>query len=457
MSTQSAEAILGRLRDLGLKAYREMGYVTNTLYLKHYELLSVDDEWVAARAKPPNKPLPERFAPLTERRDETIVIHNDGALSFVNAPQTLESKGLWIGSIWDAIRSKPQLVESFLRDYCFKPNEDKLIGLIYGTLNSGVLVYIPDGLGDELKVRLVWLTGDDEAVTSALTLVYAGKDTNVSILEEHHSHGEGGKSFVGHIISVLGRENSIVKHAFFNNLSGAAELALYRRSYTFDYSTQTWIGANLGAGITKSLVDNMLLGNGARSDTLEVTMASGTQKYDVTANLNHLGIGTTGRVIVKGLGLGSSRMIFKGIIKIERSAKNTSAYLAEHAMLLSPEARADAIPGLEIESDNVKATHSASVSQVDQEQVWYLMSRGLPHEEAVRLIAMGFFEPVISQIDVSEVRWGIRHLLENKWRGPREKPIDLETLIDIYVEPEEVGKKVEDIFGTHYKYIYGRG
>ncbi|MEM4152241.1 MAG: SufD family Fe-S cluster assembly protein, partial [Nitrososphaerota archaeon] len=224
-----------------------------------------------------------------------------------------------------------------------------------------------------------------------------------------------------------------------------------------DYASQAWIGADLGGGVSKSHIDNILAGNGARSDTLEVTMASGSQRIDVTANLIHKGVGTTGRVLVKGLGLDSSRMIFKGIIKIEQSAKNTSAYLAEHAMLLSPNARADAVPGLEIESDNVKATHSASVSQIDQEQIWYLMTRGLSRDEALRLVAMGFFEPVISQIDVAEVRWSIRHMLENKWRKPGEKPIDLETLMDIYVEPEDVGKKVEDIFGTHYKYLYGRG
>jgi Fe-S cluster assembly protein SufB/Fe-S cluster assembly protein SufD len=144
------------------------------------------------------------------------------------------------------------------------------------------------------------------------------------------------------------------------------------------------------------------------------------------------------------------------MIKIGKKAKNTSAYLAEHAMLLSPNARADAIPGLEIESDNVKATHSASVSQIDPEQLWYLTTRGLSRDEATKLIATGFFEPVISEIDLSDVRWRVRHMIENKWRRPGEPQVDLETLMDIYVEPEEVGKSVEDIFGTHYKYVYGK-
>ncbi|MEM4288865.1 MAG: Fe-S cluster assembly protein SufD [Nitrososphaerota archaeon] len=449
--------LIDRLRLRGLNTFKTMDYVTNPLYVKHYEKLSVDDEWIRSKGVPRHDSVPERFTPFLEKLEEPIAVHLTGKLVAANLPESLAAKGVVVESLWEALRRRPELVEKMLMDYCFRPEEDKIVGLIYGAMNSGVLVYVPDGLDVDVKVRLIWLTSEDGGVTSAVTLIYAGRDSRVSVLEEHHSYDSGEKSFVGHLITVLCGENSSVKHALFNNLSQNAELAVYRRSYTMDYASQAWIGADLGGGVSKSHIDNILAGNGARSDTLEVTMASGSQRIDVTANLIHKGVGTTGRVLVKGLGLDSSRMIFKGIIKIEQSAKNTSAYLAEHAMLLSPNARADAVPGLEIESDNVKATHSASVSQIDQEQIWYLMTRGLGRDEALRLVAMGFFEPVISQIDVAEVRWSIRHMLENKWRKPGEKPIDLETLMDIYVEPEDVGKKVEDIFGTHYKYLYGRG
>ncbi|MCS7146309.1 MAG: SufD family Fe-S cluster assembly protein [Nitrososphaerota archaeon] len=455
--SNNALTLLERLRQRGLETFRKLEYVTNPLYLKHHERLTIDDDWVRAKGVPRDDRLPERFAPLTERRDEPVVIHLNGKPVAAHLPSELGERGVWIGSLWDALRQRPSLVERMVTEYCFSPEEEKLVGLIYSSLNSGVVVYVPDGFEADLKVRLIWLTNEGDGVTSALTLIYAGRDSRVSFLEEHYSYGSGEKSFVGHIITVIGGDNSSVKHALFNNLSNSAEVAIYRRSYTMNYASQTWIGANLGGAVSKSLVDNVLAGNGARSDTLEVTMATGSQRFDVTANLIHRGEGTTGRVVVKGLGLDSSRMIFKGIIKIEQRAKNTSAYLAEHAMLLSPNARADAIPGLEIESDNVKATHSASVSQVDPEQLWYLMTRGLSKDEAVRLIATGFFEPVISQIDVAEVRWSIRHMLENKWQKPGQKPIDLETLMDIYVEPEDVGKRVEDIFGTHYKYVYGKG
>ncbi|MEM0482418.1 MAG: SufD family Fe-S cluster assembly protein [Nitrososphaerota archaeon] len=455
--SEGYQMLIDRLRVRGLESYKTLEYVTNPLYVKHHERLSVDDEWIRSISGSRDDKLPERFTPLLEKRDEPIAIHLTGKTVTVNVPEELAGKGVVVETLWDALRRRPELVEKMLTEYCFRPEEDKLVGLIYSAINSGLVVYIPDKLDKDVKVRLIWLTGEDNGVTSAVTLVYAGADSRVSVLEEHYSYGAGEKSFVGHIITIFCGENSSVKHALFNNLSSNTEVAIYRRSYTMNYASQTWIGADLGGGVSKSHVDNILVGNGARADTLEVAMASGSQRLDVTANLIHKGEGTTGRVMVKGLGLDTSRIIFKGIIKIERSAKNTSAYLAEHAMLLSPSARADAIPGLEIESDNVKATHSASVSQVDPEHIWYLMTRGLSRDEAIRLVAMGFFEPVISQIDVSEVRWSMRHMLENKWLRSGEKAMDLETLMDIYVEPEDVGKRVEDIFGTHYKYVYGKG
>ncbi|MEM1922873.1 MAG: SufD family Fe-S cluster assembly protein [Nitrososphaerota archaeon] len=448
---------LERLQLKGLEAYRTLEYIKNPLYVKHYEKISVDDEWVLARKAPRDDAMPEPFASLIGRHEAPLVMHLSGKPVEVHLPDRLEKRGIVVETIWDALRKRPELVERMLGDYSFKPDEDKVLGLIYGALNAGVVIYVPDGVNEELSFRLVWLTNNDGGVTAATTLIYAGRDSRVSVLEEHHSYGSGEKSFVGHIVTVLGAENSSVKHALFNNLSENAEVVVYKKSNTLAYASQTWIGSNIGGSVSKSLVDNVLVGGGSRADTLEVTMATGSQRFDVTANLIHMGEGTTGRVIVKGLGLDYSRTIFKGIIRIEKPAKNTSAYLAEHAMLLSPNARAEAIPGLEIESDNVKATHSASVSQVDPDHIWYLMTRGVSREDAVRLVAMGFFEPVINQIDNSEVRWTLRHMLENKWRRPGEKPIDIETLMDIYVEPEDVGKRAEDIFGTHYKYVYGRG
>ncbi|MEM2555703.1 MAG: SufD family Fe-S cluster assembly protein, partial [Candidatus Caldarchaeum sp.] len=210
------------------------------------------------------------------------------------------------------------------------------------------------------------------------------------------------------------------------------------------HSSALTVGSLIGGGVSKVRVDSLMVGDGSSVNDLELVFGDGDQRMDLTANLHHIGFGTQGREVAKGVVKDKSRLIFKGMITVEKTAKNTNAYLAKHAMIMSPEARAYAIPSLEIKTDEVKATHSASVSQIDPEQIYYLMTRGIPYEEARKMLALGFFEPVVSMVDLDEVRWGLRSLLESKWGG---------AVTELFEEPEVT---VTSLFGTHYKYRYGR-
>jgi Fe-S cluster assembly scaffold protein SufB len=126
-------------------------------------------------------------------------------------------------------------------------------------------------------------------------------------------------------------------------------------------------------------MDSVLDGPGSTAEDVEIVFGSESQRFDVVTDLTHQSTHTTGHVLARGVLRDSARAIFKGMIRISEGAKNSNSYLAEHAMILSKKARADAIPGLEIFTNEVKATHSGSVSQVDEEQIFYLMSRGLTH------------------------------------------------------------------------------
>jgi Fe-S cluster assembly scaffold protein SufB len=147
----------------------------------------------------------------------------------------------------------------------------------------------------------------------------------------------------------------------------------------------------------------------------------------------------------------TSQSLFKGMIKINKNAKSTESYLAGHAILLDKGAKSDAIPGLEIESNEVKATHSASVSQIDEKQIFYLMSRGLSEESAKREIVGGFLEPISRRMGPTIRAW-INYLIENKWLG---KPLILRTdeAMEQILEVEKTRyRETEDIFEKHYKY-----
>jgi len=444
---------VSRLRLLGKKSLTEQPYEKNPLYVKNYEQLSLDPEWILENTEPrSDASIPKEYADLSSFIDEPIIIHVDAAPVRTFVPPRLSEMGLELMSLEEALRSRPELVKQALMNGPSRPDEEKLLGLLYASLNSGVLVRVPSRFEEPVSIRSIWICGGGTA-TSAATIIYAGDGTRLTMTEEYYSYGDSKPGFLGHLVHVYEAPESQVRHVVVNDASEKHEVVAYKRAVLSDYASHKWIGVQLGGSLTKAKIDNYMDGEGTRTDTLEASMLSGTQRLDMTINLLHEGKSTTGRVIAKSVGMQNSRTILKGIIKIERKAKNSTAYLAEHAMLLSSQAKAEAIPGLEIECNEVRATHSASIAQIDQDQVWYIMSRGLPREEAVKLLVLGFFEPLISEVDQREIRWNMRYLLEKKWVG---REIDPESLIDVYVEPEEVGKSPEDIFGKHYKYIRRR-
>jgi Fe-S cluster assembly scaffold protein SufB len=199
-------------------------------------------------------------------------------------------------------------------------------------------------------------------------------------------------------------------------------------------------------------VESVLNGPGAAAEDVEIVFGSESARVDAVTDLTHRSTNTTGHVLARGVLRDSARTIFKGMIRIEEGAKNSNSYLAEHAMIFSKKARADAIPGLEIMTNEVKATHSGSVSQVDEEQIFYLMSRGLSQSEAQRMIIIGFLHPAVQRIPLRSVRAAIQYLIEEKWLGRGGQiPPSPEQLPEFEEEPEKESVSA-DLFERHYKY-----
>jgi Fe-S cluster assembly scaffold protein SufB len=213
----------------------------------------------------------------------------------------------------------------------------------------------------------------------------------------------------------------------------------------------SWYSGMFGTNLCRYKTDSIMKGPGASSEDVEIIFGTEKQLFDVSSNLDHGGYSTRGRVIVKSIMKDESKSLFKGMIKIRKDAKTSEAYLAGHAILLNKGSHSDAIPGLEIETNEVRATHSASVSQIDEDQIFYLMCRGLDRESAKREIVHGFVEPLSRKMDPFVRSW-INYLFENKWTG---KPLLLKTdevMAGILEVEKSRYKEAADIFEKHYKY-----
>ncbi len=177
-----------------------------------------------------------------------------------------------------------------------------------------------------------------------------------------------------------------------------------------------WALAQLGGRLVRSRVDNVLAGDRSTVEQVEIVFASNDQLHDLTSYTRHVGRDTTGQLLSKGALLDRARSFMKGLITIEKSAVGTDSFLGEFGMNLSRSARAVAIPSLEIDQpDCRRAAHSSSVGPIDETQLFYLESRGIPPDEARKFIVLGFLEPVVARVPLEDARDRLRAALEAKW------------------------------------------
>jgi Fe-S cluster assembly protein SufB/Fe-S cluster assembly protein SufD len=189
-------------------------------------------------------------------------------------------------------------------------------------------------------------------------------------------------------------------------------------------------------------------GAGASSEAFEVPFVGGERRLDTLTLMHHDSQHSRSISLSRSAVRERARAVLKGLIRIEKHAKYSDAYLAENAMVLDRGARVDPIPSLEIETNEVRATHAGSVAQLDEEQLFYLMTRGFTVEEARMILVEAFYEPLIGQIPLQEARFKIRQLLKERWA---------EMGVQSPIEEEEEGGEarpitVYDMFQSHYKY-----
>ena len=190
----------------------------------------------------------------------------------------------------------------------------------------------------------------------------------------------------------------------------------HRTARIGEAATVHWALAQLGSRLTRSRVDNRLEGDRSSVEQAEIVFGGEEQLFDLTSYTRHVGRDTTGNLLSKGALLDRARGYMKGMITIERSAVGTDSYLGEFGMNLSKGARSVAIPSLEIDQpDCRRAAHASSVGPIDETQLFYLESRGIPPDEARKFIVLGFLEPVVARVPLAEAQDRLRSLLEEKW------------------------------------------
>jgi Fe-S cluster assembly protein SufB/Fe-S cluster assembly protein SufD len=453
-STHSEPEWLQDFRKKSLSLFHTLPAELSNLYTKYVDLAGVELESTNLHIpEPPQSRIDDIMRQL--KTDNAITLYQiDSRTIPPQIPETLKKTGVEFTSIEAAIQQNPNLFRDYFLKKAILPEDDKFAALNNALFTTGFFLHVPKGIEITLPFRQVTVFDSEGAGLFAQNLVVADSRSKFTILEEHYSTrltGQVRRSTYSGLSDVHLLDGADVTYASINNLASNVNIFMNKKAIGARDSKIVWSSGLLGGAMTRSRVESVMEGEGASSENVEVVFGAGTQRFDAVSNISHVGPNTSGHAVSKGVVKEKARSLFKGMIRINKDAKNSRAYLAEHGMILGKEARADAIPGLEIETNEVKATHSASVAQINDEEIFYLMSRGLSEDESKKLIIVGFFEPVIERIPVPEVAKRIRRIVDLKWSGIYDFAASLKTpaFDDDYYEE---GHKTQDMFEGHYKY-----
>ena len=214
-------------------------------------------------------------------------------------------------------------------------------------------------------------------------------------------------------VEIFAGENSVVNIVSVQKCGSDAKIFSFKEAVLSKDATVNMIFGSFGGSFHRLKSGTLLCGEGSNSEVLCGFKSSGKQHIDFTVNCNHAVPHTRNNIFAKGTVTDNSTSVFRGMIKVEKDAQQTDSYLSDHTLILSDKALANSIPSLQIEANDVKASHGATVGQIDEEQLFYLMTRGLSREQSEHLIVSGFFEPLIDRIVDKEHREIFRNAIAN--------------------------------------------
>jgi Fe-S cluster assembly protein SufD len=327
--------------------------------------------------------------------------------------QSLSEKGVIFTDLRSAVSQHPEILEKVLGSLV-AVDEDKFAAMAAALSEQGVLLYIPKGVNVEEPLHsVIWGSGIGRAQFSHV-LVYLEEQASATYLHEFASPTEDGQSMHSGIVEIFVGKAANLRFVEFQSWGENVWHFSHERANVERDGNLDWIFGAVGSELTKNFSEINLVGQGSTGKMSGFYFTDKHQHLDHDTQQNHLAPNTTSDLLFKGALKDHSRSVWQGMIYVAPGAQKTDGYQHNPNLLLSDDARADSIPGLEIMADDVRCTHGSTVGKIDPVEVFYLNSRGIPTEEAERLIVEGFFDPIMQRIPFAGVRERLQQAIVDK-------------------------------------------
>lgn len=332
-----------------------------------------------------------------------IVIAN-GQVVYHELDPKLAEQGVIFTDLSTAVSQHPDLVQKYLGTEAVPPSNSKFAALNAALWQGGVFLYLPKEIEVEEPFQAALVLEGEGSTIMPRTLLVAERFANATYIEESISHGQHNQALNVGVVEIYADDSAQLRYVDVQRWGHDVYNFNVKRSVGQDDSNVIWETGQLGGRLTKTYVDSLLPGNGANMEFNGVYFIEDKQHLDIDTLMHHIGLATGGDLLLHGAVKDKSRSVFTGLIKIDSTGQQTNSYLKNENLILDRTARADSIPSLEIDANDVRASHGATIGKIDEEYIFYLMSRGIPRRTAVRMVVEGFFHKVFDRMYNERVR-----------------------------------------------------
>lgn len=322
----------------------------------------------------------------------------DSDMVYHNLKQDLKDKGVIFENMDTALQEYPDLVKKYFMTQCIPINDHKFIMLHASVWSGGTFIYVPKGVKVELPLQAYFRMNMEAGGQFEHTLIIADEGSELTYIEGCSAPRWNASALHAGGVEIFVHKGATVKYISIENWSKNTYNLNTKRALVDAYGTIEWLNGNMGSGVTMLYPCSILRGEYARSDSLGIAFAGEGQEQDTGSKVIHAAPHTKSTISAKSISQDNGISSYRGLVKITPKAIGSEAHIVCDALLMNDGAKSDTYPVMQVETSDAQIGHEARVGKVGEEEVFYLMSRGMTETEARKMIVNGFIEPVVKAL-----------------------------------------------------------
>ena len=329
------------------------------------------------------------LAGVTAQYESEVVYHRNR--------EDLEAQGVLFCDMDTAVREYPDLVQEYFGTI-IPPNDNKFAALNSAVWSGGSFIYVPPGVKLDQPLQAYFRINAENMGQFERTLIIVDEDAYVHYVEGCSAPVWTSDSLHSAVVEIIVKKGGRCRYTTIQNWSNNVYNLVTKRAAAYENATMEWIDGNLGSKLTMKYPAVWLMEPGAHGEVLSIAFAGDGQHQDAGAKMVHVAPNTTSNIVSKSISNHGGRAGYRGLVRVEPGAEHVKSFVRCDALILDDDSRSDTYPYMEIEENDADIGHEATVSKVGEDQLFYLMSRGLTEDQATSMVVAGFIEPIVREL-----------------------------------------------------------